>query len=159
MDKRRPGRTSSGQPDRVLGCLKFLHVLVKDRSLLIPLIMLNACLTFSWPNKVPLDHEASGTIQAKIYTGACIGADRGMTGARRVSSRADVAWFLTVGRPLGIAAPVCPATFTRIVSLVTCSSLDWWVWFVWGINHHLVRNQFESPSLLDSEHLTRATAS
>jgi hypothetical protein len=25
---------------------------------------------------------------------------------------------------------------------------------VWGIIHQLVRNQFESPSLLDSEHLT-----
>jgi hypothetical protein len=34
-----------------------------------------------------------------------------------------------------------------------------WVWFVWGINHQLVRNQFKSPSLLDSEHLTRVTAS
>jgi hypothetical protein len=34
-----------------------------------------------------------------------------------------------------------------------------WVWFVWGINHQLVRNRFESLSLLDSEHLTRVTAS
>jgi hypothetical protein len=25
--------------------------------LLIPLVMLNACLTFSWPNKVPFDRE------------------------------------------------------------------------------------------------------
>jgi hypothetical protein len=33
-----------------------------------------------------------------------------------------------------------------------------WVWFVWGINHQLVRNRFESPSLLDSEHLTRVMA-
>jgi hypothetical protein len=28
--------------------------------------MLNACLTFSWPNKVPFDHEASDTIRAGI---------------------------------------------------------------------------------------------
>jgi hypothetical protein len=34
-----------------------------------------------------------------------------------------------------------------------------WVWFVWGINYQLVRNWFESPSLLDSEHLTRVTTS
>jgi hypothetical protein len=29
---------------------------------LVPLVMLNACLTFSWPSKVPFDHEASGII-------------------------------------------------------------------------------------------------
>ena len=43
--------------------------------MLVPLVMLNACLTFSWPNKVPFDHEASGTIRAGIYTSARIGAD------------------------------------------------------------------------------------
>jgi hypothetical protein len=31
-----------------------------------PLVMLNACLTFSWPNNVLFDHEASGTIWAGI---------------------------------------------------------------------------------------------
>jgi hypothetical protein len=64
---------------------------VKDRSLLVSLVMLNACLTFSWPNKVPFDREASGTIRAEIYTGARIGADGGMTGVRRVSPRAGEA--------------------------------------------------------------------
>jgi hypothetical protein len=64
---------------------------VKDRSLLVPLIMLNACLIFSWPNKVPFDREASGTIQARIYTGAHVGADGGMIEVRRVSPRAGVA--------------------------------------------------------------------
>jgi hypothetical protein len=44
-------------------------VSVKDRSLLVPLVMLNACLTFSWPNKVPFDREASDTIQAGINSG------------------------------------------------------------------------------------------
>jgi hypothetical protein len=43
--------------------------------------MLNACLIFSWPNKVPFDHEASGIIQAEIYMGVHIGADGDMTGA------------------------------------------------------------------------------
>jgi hypothetical protein len=60
---------------------------VKDKSLLVPLVMLNACLTFSWPNKVPFNREASGIIRVRIYTGAHIGAEEGMTGARRVSSR------------------------------------------------------------------------
>jgi hypothetical protein len=39
--------------------------------------MLNACLTFSWPNKVPFDHEASDIIRAGIYTGVRIGAEGG----------------------------------------------------------------------------------
>jgi hypothetical protein len=56
--------------------------------LLVPLVMLNACLTFSWPNKVPFDREASGTIQARIYMGAWTAAEGGMTGTRRVSPRA-----------------------------------------------------------------------
>jgi hypothetical protein len=49
-----------------------------------------------------------------------IAAARGMTGTRRVSPRC----VLAVGRSLDTAAPVCPTTFTWIVSLVTCSSLD-----------------------------------
>jgi hypothetical protein len=95
-------------------------VSVKDRSLLIPLVTLNACLTFSWSNKVPFDHEASDTIWPGTYTGAHTGAEGSMTGTRRVSSRC----VLAVGRSLGIAAPVYPVTFTGIVSLVICSSLD-----------------------------------
>jgi hypothetical protein len=56
------------------------------------------------------DREASVTIWAEIDPlGARIGADRGMTGARRVSPRAGRARFLAVGRPLGTAVPVCPA--------------------------------------------------
>jgi hypothetical protein len=81
--------------------------------------MLNACLTFSWPNKVPFDHEASGMIQAGTYTGAHTGAEGGVIGTRRVSPRC----VLAVGRSLSTAAPVYPATFTEIVSLVICSSL------------------------------------
>jgi hypothetical protein len=103
----------------------FSPMSVKDRLLLVPLVMLNACFTFSWPNKLPFDCKASGTIRAEIYMGAHIGADEGMIGARKVSPRAGMARFLAVGRSLGIAAPVCPATFIEILSLVTYSSLDW----------------------------------
>jgi hypothetical protein len=46
--------------------------------LLVSLVMLNACLIFSWPNKVPFDHEASGIIRSGIYTNYThIGADGG----------------------------------------------------------------------------------
>ena len=45
--------------------------------MLVPLVMLNACLTFSWLNKVPFDREASDTIWARIYMGAHIGANGG----------------------------------------------------------------------------------
>jgi hypothetical protein len=53
------------------GAISFSSVSVKDRSLLIPLVMLNACLTFNWLNKVSFDRKASDIIQAGIYTGAC----------------------------------------------------------------------------------------
>jgi hypothetical protein len=94
-------------------------VSVKDRSLLVPLVMLNTCLIFSWPKKVPFDREASGIIRAGIYTGARIGAAGGMTGTRRVSPKC----VLTVGRSLDTAAPVGPMMFTWIISLVIYSSL------------------------------------
>jgi hypothetical protein len=57
------------------GAISFPSVSVKDRSLLVPLVMLNACLTFSWLNKVPFDREASGIIRTGIYTGARTGAE------------------------------------------------------------------------------------
>jgi hypothetical protein len=50
--------------------------------LLVPLIMLNAYLTFSWPNKVSFDREDSGIIWAGIYTGARTGA-KGVYGDAR----------------------------------------------------------------------------
>jgi hypothetical protein len=71
----------------------------------------------------------------------------------------QVSQLLAIGRSLGSAALVCPVVFTKIVSLVICSSFDRWAWFVRGLNHQLDRNRFKSPSLLDSEHLTRAMAS
>jgi hypothetical protein len=97
-----------------------------------------------------IKYHSTTKLVARIYTGARIGADGGMTGAWRVSPRAGKAWFLAVGGSLGTTAPVYPATFTGIVSLVTYNSLDRWVWFVWEINHQLVRNRFESSLLLDS---------
>jgi hypothetical protein len=42
--------------------------------------MLNTCLIFSWPNKVPFDHEASGIIRVRIYMSARIGAEGGYDG-------------------------------------------------------------------------------
>jgi hypothetical protein len=65
---------------------------VKDRSLLVPLVMLNACLTFSWPNNVPFDREASDTIRARINSDWQTDTEGGMMGARRVSPR--VGWVL-----------------------------------------------------------------
>jgi hypothetical protein len=76
--------------------------------------MLNACLTFSWPNKLLFDREASDMIRAETYMGAHTGAEGGMTGTRRVSPRC----VLAVGRSLGTAALVYPAVFIGIVSLV-----------------------------------------
>jgi hypothetical protein len=70
-------------------------VSVKDRSLLVPLVMLNACLTFSWSNKVPFDREVSGTIWAGLNSDGPTGAEGGRMGARRVSPRAG--WVLISG--------------------------------------------------------------
>jgi hypothetical protein len=74
MDNWRPDGKVGGNQTGFWRAISFPSVSVKDRSLLVPLVMLNACLTFSWPNKVPFDHEASDIIQAGIYTGARIGA-------------------------------------------------------------------------------------
>jgi hypothetical protein len=45
--------------------------------------MLNANLTFSWPNKIPFNREANGIIRVGIYTGVRIGAERGITGHKK----------------------------------------------------------------------------
>jgi hypothetical protein len=57
------------------GAISFPSVSVKDRSLLVSLVMLNACLTFRWPNKVSFDREASGIIRTGIYMGARTSAE------------------------------------------------------------------------------------
>jgi hypothetical protein len=75
MDNWRPDGKVRGNQTGFWGVISFPSVSVKDRSLLISLVMLNACLTFSWPNKVPFDREASDIIRAEIYTGARTGAE------------------------------------------------------------------------------------
>jgi hypothetical protein len=120
MDNWRPDRKVGGNQTGFWCAVSFSSVSIKDRSLLVPLVMLNACLTFSWPNKVPFDREASDMIRTGTYTGAHTSAEGSMTGTRRVSPRC----VLAVERSLGTAAPVYPATFTGIMSLVICSSLD-----------------------------------
>jgi hypothetical protein len=77
--------------------LSFSSVSVKDQSLLVPLVMLNACVTFSWPNNVPFDREASGSFWTRINSDWQTGAEGGVTGARRVSPR--VGWVLIPGGP------------------------------------------------------------
>jgi hypothetical protein len=52
MDNWRPDEKVGGNQTGFWGARSFSSVSVKDRSLLVPLVMLNACLTFSWPNKV-----------------------------------------------------------------------------------------------------------
>jgi hypothetical protein len=94
--------------------VSFSSVSIKDRSLLVPLVMLNACLTFSWPNKVPFDCEASDTIRAGINSNWQTSAEGGMTGTRRVSPRC----VLAVGWSLGSAVHDCYPTATWKVSLV-----------------------------------------
>jgi hypothetical protein len=62
MDDWRPDRKVGGNQIGFWGAISFPTMSVNDQSLLIPLVMLNACLTFSWPNKVPFDCEARDTI-------------------------------------------------------------------------------------------------
>jgi hypothetical protein len=62
MDDWRPDGKVGGNQIGFWGAISFPSVLVNDQSLLVPLVMLNACLTFSWLNKVPFDCEARDTI-------------------------------------------------------------------------------------------------
>jgi hypothetical protein len=91
-----------------------LSVSIKDRSLLVPLVMLNVCLTFSWSNKVSFDRKASDTIRAEINLDWQTGAEGGMTGTQRVSPRCALA----VGRSLGSVVHDCYPVATWKVSLV-----------------------------------------
>jgi hypothetical protein len=75
MNNWRPDGKVRGNQTGFWGAISFPSVSVKDRSLLISLIMLNTCLTFSYPNKVSFVHEASGIIRVKIYTSAHTGAE------------------------------------------------------------------------------------
>jgi hypothetical protein len=66
MDNWRPDGKVGDSQTGFWGAISFSSVSVKNRLLLISLIMLNACLTFSWPNNIPFDREASGTFWAGI---------------------------------------------------------------------------------------------
>jgi hypothetical protein len=91
----RPGGIVGGNQTGFWSARNFLSVSIKDRSLLVSLVMLNACLTFSWPNNVPFDREASDTIRARINSDWQTSAEGGMTRARTVSPRAG--WVLIPG--------------------------------------------------------------
>jgi hypothetical protein len=75
MDNWRPDEKVGGNQTGLWGAIIFSSVSIKDRSLLVPLVVLNACLMFSWTNKVHFDREASGIIRAEIYTSARTGAE------------------------------------------------------------------------------------
>jgi hypothetical protein len=50
-----------------------------------------------------------------------------------------------------IESATCNRAVSGICMVVSVSHKVLWVWFVLGIPCQLVSNQFESPSLLDSE--------
>jgi hypothetical protein len=87
MDNWRPDGKVGGNQTEFWGAISFSSMSVKDRSLFVPLVMLNACLTFSYSNKVPFDREASGTFRAGINSDWQTGAEGGMMGAQRVSPK------------------------------------------------------------------------
>jgi hypothetical protein len=121
MDNLRSDGKVRGNQTGFWGANSFSSMSIKDRSLLVPLIMLNACLIFSWSNKVPFNYEASDTFWNGLNSDWQTGVEGGKTGMRRVSPRC----VLAVGRSLGSVVHDCyPATFTWKVSLVICRSLD-----------------------------------
>jgi hypothetical protein len=80
MDNWRPDKKVGGNQTGFWGASSFPSVSVKDRSLLVPLVMLNVCLIFSWPNKVPFDHKASGTFRDGVNSDRQTGDEGGCTG-------------------------------------------------------------------------------
>jgi hypothetical protein len=124
MDNWRPDKKVGGNQTGFWDAISFPSVSVKDRSFFVPLVMLNARLTFTWPNKVSFNREASDIIQAGIYTGVRIGAEGVMIGGTK-SEPKDRQGLIPGSRMVrGYCGPSCPVTFTWIVSLMICSSLD-----------------------------------
>jgi hypothetical protein len=102
--------------------------------------MLNACLTFSWPNIVPFDREAGrlfgpSGLPAIHCTGAGV-VGHGDAMIRPKSSRTAP----------GTCGSWQTRYFTWMVDSMTNISLSGWVRFVWRINYQLVNNRFESSS-------------
>jgi hypothetical protein len=86
----------------VLGAYLSPLVLIKDHIIGGPLVILNVCLTFSWPNKVSFDCEAGklfepSRLPATHCTGACVVGH----GGTMVRPRC----VLAVGQPLGTVVP------------------------------------------------------
>jgi hypothetical protein len=109
MDNWRLDGKVGGNQTGFWGAISFSSVSIKDRSLLVPFVILNACLIFSWLNKVSFNRESSDTFRAGINSDWQTGAKGGKTGTRRVSPRC----VLVVGRSLGSAVHNCyPTMFT-----------------------------------------------
>jgi hypothetical protein len=66
MDNWRPDKKVGSNQTGFWGAISFPSVSVIDRSLLVALVMLNACCTLRWPNKVPFDREPSDTFRAGL---------------------------------------------------------------------------------------------
>jgi hypothetical protein len=89
-------------------------VSIKDQSLLVPLVMLNACLIFSWSNKVPFDYEASGTIRAEINSGAHIGAKGGAIRDAKSELKGRLVLIPSSQTvPVYCRSMICPAALTE----------------------------------------------
>jgi hypothetical protein len=88
----------------VLGAYLSPPVSIKDRTVGGPLVMLNACLTFSWLNKVPFDREAEKLFgPSRLPAAHCTGegvVGHGGTMIRPKGSRSapEYMWFLANSR-------------------------------------------------------------
>jgi len=134
---------------------------VKDRYAIRPLVMLDACLTLSWPDMSFRPWSLwvnSGWIPGSIWVCNLVGS-KYVCGVNGVRPRCQVR-VLTLADcyPLG-----CGTDPTHELVL-SCAKGDLWLLLqsmlgcVLGIPLQLDRNRFESPSLPDSENLTWAAA-
>jgi hypothetical protein len=79
-------------------------VSIKDRTVGELLVMLNACLIFSWPNKVPFDRKAgklfgSSRLPAAHCTGAgVVGHGGAMIRPKSSQAAPGYMWFLANSR-------------------------------------------------------------
>jgi hypothetical protein len=89
---------------KVLGAYLSPPVSIKDRTIGGPLVMLNTCLTFRWPNKVPFDREARkpfgpSRLPAAHCTGeGVVGHGDAMIRPKGSGSALRYMWFLANSR-------------------------------------------------------------